>query len=140
MAAQVIGRSHIGDQHALLNELVGIVAHHRNDGFDLLVLAKDNPGFSGIEIDGAALLALRQQGLIDLIEVFQIRHYLAILVTQGLIIIDQHRCDLVIGQPCMRAHHSGIETVLAQLAFLTHLHVADHAQPIDLGVDRAQAI
>ena len=46
---------HVGAQHALFDNLVGVIAHHRHNGVDLALLIEQDAGFSGLEINRPAV-------------------------------------------------------------------------------------
>ena len=48
--------------------------------------------------------------------------------------------DLGVGEAGARVHHRGIEAVLADLALGGDFHLADHAQPVDVGLERAELV
>jgi hypothetical protein len=50
---QELGRGHIGRDHALLDEPMGVGALHWNDALDLAFRAEFDSCLGGIEIDGA---------------------------------------------------------------------------------------
>ncbi len=52
---QKTGGGDVGDDHALFDQLVRIVAHQRHDLFDLALLAEHDTGLGGFEIDRPAL-------------------------------------------------------------------------------------
>ena len=69
-----VRRGHIGAQHALLDQLVRIVAHHRHDRLDLALLIENDAGFHGFKINGAALIPGRAQHLVEAVQALQVRH------------------------------------------------------------------
>jgi hypothetical protein len=61
--AKLVGGAHVGRQHALLDQAVGIVALQRHDLLDLLVFIEDDLGLGQFEIDRPAPDALGVQCL-----------------------------------------------------------------------------
>ena len=47
---------------------------------------------------------------------------------------------LVIGKPAVRFHHGGVEAIGFDIARKRDFHVAHHAQPLHIGVERANAV
>ena len=48
--------------------------------------------------------------------------------------------DLGVCKPCARMHYRRVEAVAANFTAAGYRHVADHAQPIDLGLQRAELV
>ena len=71
MLIQEARRGYVGGQHALLDELVSVVAGTRHDFFDLALIVKDDRCFGSIEIDRSALFPSRAQQAIQLVQVFE---------------------------------------------------------------------
>ena len=61
--AKKAGGTHVGGQHALLNQAVRVVACHRHDTINLSLVGKDHLGLDRLEVDRAAPLARAKQGL-----------------------------------------------------------------------------
>ena len=60
---QKFRRAHIGCQHALFNQLVCIVAHHRHDALDFAAIVKQHLCFGAFKFHGTALLTFFLQNL-----------------------------------------------------------------------------
>ena len=56
------------------------------------------------------------------------------------VLIDDGSGDTVIGQALMRADDGVVETEAVDLAVTCDPHVADHGQPVDLGVQGTQTV
>ncbi|MCY1291207.1 hypothetical protein D9M70_403880 [compost metagenome] len=135
---------HVGGQHALLDQLVRVIALGRADLGDLAPGAEDDARLLGLEVDGTALVAGRQQHLEQRVELLEVRHDIGVLATQllglgGLRLLEDG-ADLVVGQPRVGMDHRLVELVVDQLAGLREAHLADHRQAIDVRVQRAQAV
>ena len=139
-ALQEVRRADVGGQHAFLDQPVRVVPHLGHDPLDLALLVEDHPGLGGLEVDRAALGARLQQHPEHLVEVFQMRQQFAQLIANGRILLVQGGGDLGVGQPGMREHHRRIEAIGLDLAGQPDAHVADHAQPLDLRIQRTQPV
>ncbi len=65
--------SHVGRNHAFLDEAVGVVSNDGFDTFDLAVLCKKDPGFESVQVNGAAPLARPAQRPIKRVQRFEMR-------------------------------------------------------------------
>ncbi|MDF2489079.1 MAG: hypothetical protein K0S77_1701 [Pseudomonas sp.] len=139
-----LGGGHVGRQHALLDQLVGIVAHGRADFRDLALGTEDDAGFLGLEVDRATAVAGVQEDLVDRVQALEVRQYFFVLDPQRAAFtcarMLEHAADLVVGQARMGVDHRLVELVVDHLAGLVHGHLADHGQAIDMRVQRAQAV
>ncbi len=134
----------VGRQHALLDDLVGDVARARNDLLDLALVVEDDLGFGGLEVDRTPLGARRAKHLVEPVEILDRRQHRGVFAAQATPLLAfgrlEHRADLSVGQPGVGAHQPLVELVAADLAFLRDVHLADHAEAIDVGVDRTEAV
>ena len=73
-AGDELGGADVGRQHRLLDQLVRLGAHARNDLLDATVVVADDLRLGRLEVDRAALGALLQQRAVDLVQVQQVRH------------------------------------------------------------------
>ena len=135
---------HVGRQHALLDQLVSIVALSRTNFRDLAPSTEDDPGFLGFKIDSAALMTGSQQYLVQRVQLLEMRQHLAVLAAQGLAFralgLLKHGADLVVGQPRMGVNHRLVELVIGHFAGFRHGHFTDHCQPVNLRIQRAQTV
>ncbi len=141
---QELGGGHVGRQHAFLDQLVGVVAHGRADFGDLALVTEDDAGFLGLEVDCTPGVTRLHQHLVQVVQVLQVRHDLLVLFAQRLALtgtrVLEHAADLVVGQTGMRVDHAFVELVVDHLAGFVHGHFTDHGQPVDMRVQRAQAV
>src|SRR6266568_1467986 len=129
-----IGRTDVRREHALFDDAVRVVA------LDAAFRVEDELGFDRLEVDRAALLPRLEQRLEDLVQKLQTRQE-TFQFQRGLAPrIGERGGNRSVSQSRARAHYRRIEAVAADLASRTDHHVADHAQAIDLGIERAQAI
>ncbi len=135
---------HVGAEHAFFDQAVRIVALGRADFRDLPVGAEDDAGFLGLEIDRAADMAAGQQRFIQRIQLLQVRHHAGQLLAQVLgldaVGVLEQLADLGVGQAGMGVDHRFVELVAGQLASLGQGHLADHGQPVDQRIQRAETI
>ena len=82
--------------HALLDELVRVVALNRHDVVDLAVCVEDELHLVALEGDGAPRLSLHAECLVELIEIIDALHHVLVLLTQSLIALN-HGEDLGVG-------------------------------------------
>ena len=140
VAHQKIGCAGIGSQHAFLDQPVGIVAALGDDFGDAALGIAEHFRFGGVEFDGPPLLPRSFQRLIERIQLVQAGQQRAAAFDGGHVVPTQNAPDLVVGQPGCRMHDGRIELVGNDLAGRIDHHVGHQHQPVDLGVDRAQAI
>ncbi|CAJ0881046.1 hypothetical protein R76727_03343 [Ralstonia mannitolilytica] len=134
------GGADIGRQHALLDQPVRVVARARQDLFDLALRVADDVRLGRVEVDRATLTACLEQRLIQLVQVLQMRDQRRPLGSLGALHVREDRPDLVVGQARLRMHHRRVELERLDLPLGGDDRIADHAQAIDLRVQRAQAV
>ena len=74
-------RRNVCTEHALLDQLMRIVSHHRHNGFNLALLIEYNAGLYRLEIDCAALVPCRAQHAIKTVQSSKVGHALAVDVS-----------------------------------------------------------
>ena len=131
---QILRRAHVGRQHALLDQLVCFVAHHRHDGLDLAMRVELELELDGFEVERAALRARLGEHLVQRVHRFEMRQERLGGLVPGRCRLRYPFPDLGVGEPRARMHHRRVEAVAANFAAAGDCHVADHAQPIDLGL------
>ena len=134
MAQQEIGRAHISRQHAFFNQFVRVVAVHFFNALDFAVVVKNHLRFNGFKLHCTTLAAVFLQNLEKLVQ-----------GVQAAFIFVVHRIfqpipHLVICQPPVRFHHGRIKFVRFHVARISNRHIAHHAQPLHLRVQRADAV
>ncbi|KAG0764970.1 hypothetical protein G6F22_018114 [Rhizopus arrhizus] len=143
-ARHEVGRAGVGGQHAFFDQLVGVVAHRRDDLFNPAQFVADDLGLDRVEINGAALLAALHQQLEQLVQVLDLRHDGAHRRGGRAAGLLQGRPDVRVGGAGMRVHHRVVELVGRYRAGLgaggRNHHVADQHQAVHVGVQRTQAI
>ena len=135
-----VGAADVGRQHGFLDQLVGIVARARNDFFNAAVLVADDLRFHRFKVHRATRTPRHQQRAVHVVQVEQFGQSLLALAGLGTTGVGQNGCYLGVGHAGMAAHHGRVELVGMDFTLGGHQHVADHAQALDLGVERAQAI
>src|SRR6266568_2789823 len=135
-----IGRTDVRREHALFDDAVRVVALDAVDARDAPFRVEDELGFDRLEVDRAALLPRLEQRLEDLVQKLQTRQETFQFQRRLAPRIGERGGNRSVSQSRARAHYRRIEAVAADLASRTDHHVADHAQAIDLGIERAQAI
>ena len=128
---QIFRGANVGSEHALLDQLVRFIAHHRDDALDFAVLIELELELHRLEIERAAQLPGRRKRFVQRMQIGEMRQQ-----GFGTPILDAGRLRkpfpyLRVCEPCARMHHAGIEAVSRDVALAADLHVANHAQAID---------
>ncbi|KCB33243.1 hypothetical protein L543_1089 [Bordetella hinzii L60] len=143
-ALHEVGRAGVGGQHAFFDELMGIVAHHGHDLFDTAQFVAHDARLDGFEVDGAALLALLRQQLVELVEMLHVRQQLAQRQRGRPAGLLQGLPDAGVGGARMRMHDGVVELIGGDRAGLgprgRNHHVADQHQAVHVGIERAQSV
>ena len=103
------------------------------------MLIKQHLGFQRLKINGTALVSGFQQQLKQLVEVLQIGQQPGLILT-GLFFARQPFPDLVVGQTGFGMHDRRVKPMLLDVAEAGDFHFTDHAQTVNLGIQRAQAV
>src|SRR6266516_3139046 len=135
-----IGRTDVRREHALFDDAVRVVALDAVDARDAPFRVEDELGFDRLELDRAALLPRLEQRPENLVQKLQTRQETFQFQRRLAPRIGERGGNRSVSQSRARTHYRRIEAVAADLALRTDHHVADHAQAIDLGIERAQAI
>jgi hypothetical protein len=139
-AGDEVGRADVGREHRLLDQPVRLVARARHDLLDPAVLVADDLGLGGLEVDRAAFQPGLQQRPIGVVQVEQVRHERRATRRFGAARVGQDGGDLGVGEARRRADHRREELVRLDLPVMADQHVADHRQPVDLGVQRTEPV
>ena len=131
---QEVRSAHISRQHTFFNQLVRIVAGYRHNTFDFTVIVKNHLRFNGFKFHRTALAAFFLQHAEELVKCTQL--LLKRMVTPLL----QPIPHLIVGEACVRFHHRRIETVVFHIAGISDFHITHHAQALDFGVERTNAV
>ena len=129
----------IGEDHALFDKLVGVVALGLLNAFDAALGVKDEFRFFSFKRDPAALGAGAVQHFVEVVQLLNMLDQRRVLLAQ-LPVALQHVPDFGIGQARVGAHHRFIEFVAGQPAFRRNGHLADHAQPVHLRIQGTKAV
>ena len=134
VAQQEICRAHIGCQHAFFNQFVRVVAVHFFNALDFAVVVKNHLRFNGFKFHCATLAAVFLQNLEELVQ-----------GVQAAFVFVVHRIfqpipHLVVCQPPVRFHHGRIKFVRFHVACISNRHIAHHAQPFHVRIQRADAV
>ena len=132
-------RRDVGEDHALFDQLVRVVAHGALYALDTAFRVEDKLRFFGLERDAAARLARLFQHLIHVVQLFQRLHQRCVLFAQ-LRVALQDIPHFVIGESRMGVHYRFIVFEAGQLACGGDSHLAHHAETIDLRVERAEPV
>ena len=116
------------------------IAGSRNDLFNPSHLITNDLGFCGFKIHSAAHTTLLEQGLVHLMQMQQMRHHRLALFSFRPPCIAQNGSDFGIGKTGLAEHDRRVKLVGVNLSLGVDQHVADHAQPFNIRVERAQAI
>ncbi len=130
----------VGGQHALFDDAMRVVAFVGFDAGNLALVVEHHACFDGLEIDGATLFPRLGEHAVERVEVFQIRQQAADLLQRCRVLVVKRRGDFGVGQPRMRPYDRRIEAILLDRASRGNVHVADHAQALDLRVQRTQSV
>ena len=103
--------AHIGGQHGLFDQAMGIGAHTGHDFFNPPAVVAHDLGFGGFKVHRAANLPGLQQRTVDIVQMFQIMD--AIWMSRRLWppSIGQNGRHLGVGQPRMAAHDRRVKLV-----------------------------
>ena len=127
----------VGGEHELLDQAVGVVARAASDLGHPSALVEDDLRLGQVEVDGSAQAALPGELLRQLAGDEQVRHQRGRV---GVRRAAQRRSDLGVGEPRVAAHHRVVEIGLQRPAFGVERQIADHAEAVDVGVERADAV
>ena len=140
MALEEARRRHVGRQHALLDEAVGVVAHQGVDGGDTALVVELETGLRGVEVNGPALGPRLVQGLEEAMQFLEVGYDPFEAFGQGRIGVHHQGGHLVVGQAGLGAHHRREELGAADLAVQADQHLATEAEAVDLRVEGAEAV
>ena len=135
-----VGAANIGCEHGFFNQAVRHVAGAGNDFFNPAVVVTDDLGLGGLEVHRTAFLARGQQRLVHSVQVQQMRQHGFAAGGFGAACVAQNGGDFRVRQARLAPHDCRIKLVGLHLAVHADEHIADHAQALDLGVERAQAV
>ncbi len=133
-------RGDVGGDHAFLDQAMGIVAHHRHDALDLAIGPEHDTGFGAFEVDGAARLAGAAHHLVERMQLLQLRQHARGRCACAHAPALENGRHFVVGEACRRAHDAFEETRARTPPAGADVHLAHHAQAVDLRVERAQAV
>jgi hypothetical protein len=101
IARQQVGRADVGRQHALLDQLVRVVAGARHDLLDPAIGVADDVGLGGLQVERAALDARLRQHLVQRVQVPQVCAQRREPVRGGAVGQRQRIPNLGVGQACV---------------------------------------
>ena len=148
---QKFRRLHVRRDHAFLDQLVRVVALQHAGLHHFAGVAEHEAHLAGLELDRAAALARLGQDREQLVQALDVRQQRADLRQRVVAQLLQHRIafrrdrhhrvpDLGVGQARVRMHHRLVESGTRDFALAVDLHVADEAQAIDVGLERADPV
>ena len=135
-----VGAAYIGCQHGLFDQLVRVVAGTGDDLLDAATFIADDLRLDGFKIDRAALVARCQESAVDIMQIEQIGYAVFAPCRFRPLGVGQYCRDFVVSKARVAEHHRRVKLVGRNLAASRHKHVAHHAQALDIGVQRAQAV
>ena len=128
--------------HAGFNEPVCVITSDRRHIGHAPGLVEHDARFRPAEIEGAALLPLRPEGVVEGAQGPELgsqgRHRGGGIAPR--ILVFEERPHLGVGEPGSGANHRLEETIARHPPGPADVHLADHGQPIHLGHEGAQAI
>ena len=134
------GRAHVGSEHAFLDQLVGVIAHHLHHPFDAPSFVEQHLRFHRFKIDGAAFATALQQRVINLLQCLQVRQQCFTLFCSQSHRFGQNGSHFGVSKTRLRMHHRRVKLVGLDVALRTDGHVARHYQAINLRIERAQPV
>ena len=137
---QRLGHRHVGEDHALLDEPVRVIARAQLDAAHAFGLIDDELGLRGVEIQGAAVRTRLVQGPIDIDQHAELRQQRAQLRARRGAPLEERLVGERIGEAGRRAHDRRVEARALQGAVAADEHVRGKAQPVDLRGERAQVV
>ena len=132
--------AHVRRQHAFLDQTVRVVTLHRNDVLDLALIVEQHHRLDRLEVDRPALVARLEQHLEQRVQGLQLRQQLTMHFIFWLRTAIEPTPDLVVGQTSLGTEHRRIERIRLDFAGRSDVHVANHCQPLNVGIERAQTV
>ncbi len=132
-------RGDVGEDHALFDQLVCVVAHGALYAFNTTFRIEDKLRFFGLKRDAAARLARFFQHLIHAVQLFQRLQQRRVLFAQ-LRVALQDIPHFGVSQTRVRVHYRFVVLKAGQLARGGDSHLAHHAEAIDLRIQRAEPV
>ena len=130
----------VREDHALLDELVRLVALVEVHALDAARGVDIELGLGGVELQRAALVTRLQQRAIHIQQWQQFVGERAELGARFRLCFEQRRERLRVGEARRRAHDGGIEMRVQQLPGARDDHVGRETQPVDFGLQRTQHV
>ena len=140
VARDEVGGADVGGEHAFFNEAVCVVACARDDALNVPAFVADDFGLYRVKVQRAALFARREQRAEHVLQVQQVRQQRGEALGLGAARVGQHFGHLRVGQARGAVHHGGVELVGGDAARSVHEHVAHHAEAVNPGIERAEAV
>ena len=137
LLAEEAGDRLVGGQHALLDEAVAVPALAAHQAHRQPVFTQFHLLLGEIELDGAARHAHRGQRRGERHQALEV---LLELGATGHLRASEHVVHLGIGTAGHAAHHAGVDLRLQRQAGAIDHHVGDHAQAVDVGLERAGTV
>ncbi len=116
------------------------VAGTRNNFFNASSVVTDNLCLGGFEIHRTSHAALFEKSLVHVMQVEQVRHERLALSSLRSPCVGQNSRDFRVRKTCMAEHHGRVKLIGVNLTLGVDQHVTHHAQPLDIGVERTQAV
>ena len=137
----VVGTADVGGQHGLFNQAVRLVAGAGDDFFDAPVFIANDLRLGRFKIHRTAHAArLDSSALYTSRKFSKSVHPRLALGGFRAARVGQNRRHFGVGEARVAEHHRRVKLVGVHLALGGDQHVADHAQALDIGVERAQAV
>ena len=136
--ANVLGGLHVSRDHAFFDQAVRIVARHSTDTFYGSIFAYVNTRLWNIELDSSPFAAIAGKQSINFVQVTNV--ILHLFGHGRLLVAGQEVGNLGVGQASPGFHDRFIKFRARDLAVFVHAHLTDHAEPLDLGIQRAETV
>ncbi len=140
VAQQEAGRLHVGQDHALLDDAVRVVALHRQQGIDVALRVETEPDLGGFKIDRPPLQARATQGPVQRMQVVEVAGDGALASVALELPLLQVAPYLPVGEACAGTHDAGHEPGTRHPPLIIDRHVAGQAQTVLVGLQRAEPV
>ena len=134
------GHGNVGEDHALLDQAVRIVAYAQLDRAHPLARVDDELRLRRIEVQSAAARARLVQRAVDIHQHMSFSSSGPSWVARGGTSLEQRLVGLRVGEPRRRAHDRRVEARTLERTVPGDHHVGDEAKTVDVRRERAQVV
>ena len=124
----------IGREHRFFNQSVGFISDAGDDFFNAPVFVTHNLRLGGFKVHRTAHLASLQERQIDIVQIDQVRHHLALGQGLGSTGVGQNCRHRRISHARFAVHDRRVKLVSVDLALGGDQHVTHHAQSVQVWV------